>query len=66
MNDYKFLKAEIAKVKRYRGLTNSDLARMTGYKKNTIDVFMSEAPRPDREDSKNVAEALIAALKLEV
>lgn len=63
MRDYILLKAEIAKIKRFRGITNADIARLTGFKKNTIDSFM--ANRDDRDDSENVAKAIVSALNID-
>lgn len=57
---YEELKGEIARIKQMRHLTYEDLARMTGYKTNTISKFMSG----DRE-SEAVADALAHALNLD-
>lgn len=63
-NIYELFKAEVAKVKRERGLTNKDIAQLTGYKKQTIDLFMSK--RPGRDDSSSVARAISNALKIQI
>ena len=63
MKKFTLLKAEIAKVKRYRGITNADIARMTGFKKSTIEMFMLN--RSQRSDSVNVAKAITAVLNID-
>ena len=57
---HELLRAEIDKQKRLRGLRNADLARMTGYKANTITKFIS-----GHESSERLAEALAKALGIE-
>lgn len=63
---YEIFKAEVAKQKRLRRLTNADIARMTGYAKRSIDIFMSSGPHKSREDSQKVAEAISQALGVEL
>lgn len=66
MTIYEVFKAEVEKVKRLKHLTNADIARSTGYAKRTIDIFMSSAPRKDRNDSQRVAAAISAVLGIEL
>jgi hypothetical protein len=47
-----------------RKLSNGDLAKMTGYKKSTINAFFCD--KADREKSRNVAEAIAAVLQVEI
>lgn len=63
MSDFLMFKAEIAKVKRYRGITNKDIARLTGYSESAIAKFLAENVS-DRNDSENVAAAISAALDI--
>ena len=63
---YEVFKAEVVKQKRLRKLTNADIAKMTGYARITIDIFMTSTGNNPREDSKNVAEAISKALGIEL
>ena len=45
-------------------MKNRDLAKATGFKKNTIDVFFSETS--NRDKSENVAKAISATLRVEI
>lgn len=63
MKQFILLKAEIAKVKRIRKINNADIARLTGYTKNTIDSFMAD--RDDRKGSIHIARAIAAALNID-
>lgn len=56
---YEALKGEIARVKQLRKLTYSDIARMTGYKSNTIAQFMSGT-----RESDDLAAAIAKALNI--
>ena len=47
-----------------RKMSNGDLAQQTGYKKSTIDAFFCDIP--GREKSRHVAEAIAAALQMEI
>ena len=51
---------KIAEQKKIHGLTNEDLAKMTGYSKKTIEAFMCGARSSD-----TVADAIAQALKIE-
>ncbi|MCH5323973.1 MAG: helix-turn-helix transcriptional regulator [Eubacterium sp.] len=64
INEYRLFRAEISRVKKLRGLTNKDLANMTGYKQSTIEAFMLN--RPGRNASDNVARALSKALNIDI
>ena len=63
---YEVFKAEVAKVKRLRHLTNADIGEMTGFKKNTIDFFMSSSEKKGRDDSPVIAAAISQALGIEL
>ena len=63
---YELFKAEIAKVKRLRKLTNADIGELTGYAKGTIDLFMCSGESLNRDDSKKVAHAISKALEIEL
>lgn len=52
---------KISEQKKVRHLTNADLAKMTGYKRSTIEAFMCGA-----RDSDAVAKALAKALNIEL
>lgn len=58
---YDELKGEVARVKQIRGLTYDDIGRLTGYKANTIAMFMSGV-----RESRAVAEALAEKLKIKL
>ena len=58
---YKILCAKIAEQKKLRGLTNADLAKLTGYKTKTIEAFMCGA-----RSSEPIAKALAAVLEIEM
>lgn len=58
---YETLKGEVARVKQIRGLTYEDIGEMTGYKANTIAMFMSGV-----RESRAVAEALAEKLKIKL
>lgn len=51
---------KIAEQKKLRGLTNADIAKITGYKKSTIAAFMHGSRR-----SEKVADAIAMALGIE-
>lgn len=57
---YEELKGEIARIKQMKHYTYEDLARMTGYKANTIAQFMAGS-----RESGAVADALAHALELD-
>ncbi len=63
---YEVFKAEVAKVKRLRKLTNADIGEMTGFKKSTIDLFMTSPEHKSRDDSDAVARAISEALGIEL
>jgi hypothetical protein len=63
---YEVFKAEVAKVKRLRKLTNADIGKLTGFKKNTIDLFMTSPEHKNRDDSEAVAQAISKALGIEL
>ena len=63
---YEAFKAEVAKVKRLKHLTNADIGKMTGFAKQTIDVFMYSGPKKARDDSERVAKAISAVLGIEL
>ena len=66
MTIYEVFKAEVAKVKRLRKLTNADIGEMTGFKKSTIDMFMTPQENKHRDDSEAVAQAISKALEIEL
>ena len=57
---YKLFCGKVAEQKKLRKLTNADLAKMTGYRKKTIEAFMCGARESDR-----IAKALAAVLNIE-
>lgn len=59
MNIYELFRGEIAKVKMWQNKTNADIAKLTGYKKNTIDAFMKGTRTTD-----TVAQAISKALDI--
>lgn len=63
MNDFVKFIGKVAATKKIKGLTSADLARMTGYSRRTIDMFLSNAPRPR---SPKVARALSEALQIKL
>lgn len=63
MNYQNFVAKVYAELK-LRRMTRKDLAKLTGYSKNTINVFMSNTDSRDRSD--NVAKAISAALHIEL
>lgn len=58
---YDELKGEVARVKQIQGLTYDDIGLLTGYKANTIAMFMSGV-----RESRAVAEALAEKLKIKL
>ncbi|MFR1050956.1 MAG: hypothetical protein ACLSE7_04435 [Lachnospirales bacterium] len=58
---YRLFCGKIAEQKKLRKLTNGDLAKMTGYKKKTIEAFMCGA-----RESEKIAKALAAVLNIEL
>ena len=66
MTIYEVFKAEVAKAKRLKHLTNADIAALTGFAKRTIDIFMSSGPKKARDDSEKVALAIAAALEIKL
>lgn len=64
MERYDLLKAEIVKTMRYRRISFTELARLTGYKLSTLRVFMRR-DAANRSDSAFVANAIITALGLD-
>lgn len=63
---YEVFKAEIAKEKRLRRLTNADIASMTGLSVSAINMFMASPEGKKRDDSEKVAEAISKALGIEL
>ena len=63
MNYQNFVAKVYAELK-LRRMTRKDLAKLTGYSENTINVFMSNTDSRDRSD--NVAKAISAALHIEL
>lgn len=63
MNYQNFVAKVYAELKLHR-MTRKDLAKLTGYSENTINVFMSNTDSRDRSD--NVAKAISAALHIEL
>lgn len=63
---YEVFKAEVAKIKRLRKLTNADIGEMTGFRKSTIDLFMTSPEHKARDDSEAVARAIAKALEIEL
>ncbi|MBO6301010.1 MAG: hypothetical protein J6N15_01060 [Ruminiclostridium sp.] len=63
---YEVFKAEVAKIKRLRKLTNADIGEMTGFRKSTIDLFMTSPEHKARDDSEAVAQAIAKALEIEL
>lgn len=61
---FEVFKAEVARQRKLRHITNKDIGKMTGYSKNTIDLFMTSSK--SREDSENVAKAIAHALEIEI
>ena len=66
MTIYEVFKADVARVKRLRHLTNADIAKLTGYAKRSIDIFMASGPKKTRDDSQKVAVAISQALGIEL
>ena len=58
---YELLIGKIAEQKKLRRLTYMDIAKMTGYKPNTINMFMN-----GYRQSENVARAIARALNVEM
>lgn len=54
--------AEIKKQMYVRGWKNADLAKATGYKKSTIDAYMTD--KSDRSKSKTVENAICKVLDI--
>ena len=63
---FEVFKAEVDKAKRLQGLTNADIAEKTGFKKSTIDYFMTNPESKGRDDSRKVAEAISKVLGIEL
>jgi len=61
INDYIFFQGRITEAKKVNGLTNDDIAELTGYSKKTIEAFMSK----HGNKSEKVANAIAKALKIE-
>lgn len=61
---YDIFIAECKKEMRLRKMRNGDLAKLTGYKTATIDVFFSDLSYRDK--SENVAKAISVALGVEL
>lgn len=57
---YEVFIADCKREMRLRRLSNGDLAKLTGYKTSTIDVFFSDLSHRDK--SEKVAKAISAAL----
>lgn len=64
MSEYTAFKAEVAKQKKLKGLTNSDIADMTGLSVSTISKFLAENLSIKRFDKKHVAVAIAYALNI--
>lgn len=58
---YEVFRGEVAKEKKIRKLTNSDLAEMTGIKESSLKAFMCGA-----RDSERTARAIAKALDIEL
>jgi transcriptional regulator with XRE-family HTH domain len=58
---YRLFCGKVAEQKKLRKLTNADLAKMTGYRKKSIEAFMCGA-----RESEAIAKALAAALNIEL
>ena len=58
---YRLFCGKVAEQKKLRKLTNADLAKMTGYRKKTIEAFMCGA-----RESEAIANAIAAALGIEL
>src|SRR5574344_838813 len=58
---YKLFCGKIAEQKKLRKLTNADLAKMTGYRKKSIEAFMCGA-----RESEAIEKALAAAINIEL
>jgi hypothetical protein len=58
---YRLFCGKVAEQKKLRKLTNADLAKMTGYRKKTIEAFMCGA-----RESEAIAKAIAAALGIEL
>lgn len=59
---YQKFRAEVVKELSLRRMSYADLAKKTGYKLSTINMFMSETSTRDRSD--NVASAISAVLNI--
>ena len=58
---YRLFCGKVAEQKKLRKLTNADLAKMTGYRKKSIEAFMCGA-----RESEAIAKAIAAALGIEL
>lgn len=63
-NLYEIFIADCKREMHLRKMTNSDLAKATGYKTSTIECFFANTP--NREKSTNVAKAISAVLDIEL
>ena len=43
INDYLLFQGKVTEAKKVKGLTNADLAKMTGLSKKTIEAFMCKS-----------------------
>lgn len=61
---YEVFAADCKREMYIRKISNGDLAKMTGYKRSTIDAFFSDTAL--RSKSENVAKAISKALNIEL
>jgi transcriptional regulator with XRE-family HTH domain len=58
---YELLRGEIAKQRKMKKLTNEEIGKMAGYKKSSVDAFMSGVRETER-----LAKAIANALEIEI
>ena len=58
INDYIFFQGKVTEAKKVKGLTNADLAKMTGLSKKTIEAFMCKSGNKSKRTAGLIAKVL--------